>query len=198
MKSWYKNNGNESVIFVPCTPEEKLKKAYEEEIKKSRFKIKIVEKSGKKLKDTLHKKDPFKSEKCGKIDCFVCTTNGKGNCRKENVTYTIRCMEECDKKDIYYGETSYNAYTRGGEHLHKYNSKDPKSIMFQHDNLVHEGRKCKYQMSVTGTFHNDSTKRQIAEGVNIEKIPRERLMNSKNEWNTPNMPACTVTRLKDR
>ena len=98
MKSWYKNNGNESVIFVPCTPEEKLKKAYEEEIKKSRFKIKIVEKSGKKLKDTLHKKDPFKSEKCGKIDCFVCTKNGIGNCRKKNVTYTIRCMEQCDKK----------------------------------------------------------------------------------------------------
>ena len=44
----------------------------------------------------------------------------------------------------------------------------------------------------------DSTKRQIAEGINIEKIPRERLMSSKNEWNKSDMPACTVTRLKDR
>ena len=76
-----------------------------------------------------------------------------------------KAIVECDIKDTYYGETSYNAYTRGGEHLHKYDSNDPKSIMFQHDNLVHEGRKCEYQMSVTGTFHNDSTKRQIAEGL---------------------------------
>ena len=146
------------------------------------------------MKDALHKKDPFKSEKCGKIDCFVCTTNGEGNCRKENVTYTIRC----DRKDKHYGETSYNAYTTGGEHLQKYNSNDPKSIRFQHDNLVHEGRKCEYQMSLTGTFQNDSAKRQIAEEMNNERIPRERLMNRKNKWNTPSMHVCTVTRLKDR
>ena len=29
-KTWYKNNGTESVMFVPYTPGEKLKKAYED------------------------------------------------------------------------------------------------------------------------------------------------------------------------
>ena len=58
-KSWYKGNGDESVIFVPCTPRGELKKAYEEEIRKSRFKIKVVEQTGTKVKDIIHKKDPF-------------------------------------------------------------------------------------------------------------------------------------------
>ena len=105
-RNWYKTNGNESVIFVPCTPKETLKKVYEREIEKSPFKIKVVERSGRKLKDILHKKDPFKSLQCGRNDCFVCTSNGKGDCTKENVTYIIQCTENFQKKDIYPGETS--------------------------------------------------------------------------------------------
>ncbi len=88
-KNWYKANGTESVIFVPCTPDERLKKAFEEKIRASPFNIKVIEKSGKKLKDVLHKKNPFNKSKCERPDCFICTTNGKGDCTKENVTYKI-------------------------------------------------------------------------------------------------------------
>ena len=123
---------------------------------------------------------------------------GKGDCTKENITYTVKCTENCQKNDIYYGETSYNAYTRGKEHLKKYEHNDPKSMLVQHCNIAHEGRRVKFKMDVTGSYHNDSTKRQITEGINIDKIPNNRLMNSKSEWNTPNMPACTITRLSER
>ena len=93
-KSWYKNNGTESVIFVPFTPGGKLKRAFEEEIKKSKFKIKVVEQTGTKLKDILHRKDPFKQDRCDRADCFVCTTGGKGNCSRENTSFQISCTEE--------------------------------------------------------------------------------------------------------
>ena len=53
-------------------------------------------------------------------------------------------------------------------------------------------------MDVTGIFHKDATKRQITEGLQIERTPNNRLMNSKTEWNTPSMPACVVTRLSER
>ena len=104
-KSWYKTNGNQSVIFVPCTPNETLKKAYEHEIRQSKFKIKVVERGGTKLKDILHKKDPFKKTNCGRKDCFICTTGGSGNCSRENISYQIKCTEECRTKDLYSGET---------------------------------------------------------------------------------------------
>ena len=185
-------------MFVPCTPEGKLKKAYQDEIIKSGLKIKIVEQGGTMMKGLLHKKEPFKPENCGREDCFVCTTGGKGDCTKDNVNYTINCMSGCNSRDIYHGESSYNTYTRGAEHLQKFATKDTKSMMVQHCNLVHNGQEVNFQMNVTGTFHNDSTKRQITEGLQIEGTPSNRLMNSKTEWNMPSMPSCVVTRLSDR
>ena len=197
-KSWYKRNGEESVIFVPCTPKGELKKAYEEEIRNSSLKIKVIEQTGTKVKDIIHKKDPFKTGKCNRQDCFVCTTGGKGNCSKDNVNYLISCTEECRQNDLYHGESSYNAYTRGSEHLQKYNNNSNKSMLLDHCNKVHDGRRVNFRMDVTSTFHNDSTKRQIMEGLEIENTPRNRLMNSKSEWNTPNMPQCVVRRLSER
>ena len=196
--NWYKANGTESVIFVPCTPDERLKKAFEEQIRVSPFNIKVIEKSGRKLKDVLHKKNPFKASKCERPDCFICTTDGRGDCMKENVTYKIECTEGCELKDIYQGESSYNGYTRGSEHLHKYNNNDPNSMLIQHCNVSHRGEKVRFKMDVTGSYHNDATKRQITEGLEIERTPTNRLMNSKTEWNTPSMPSCVVTRLSER
>ena len=137
-------------------------------------------------------------EKKIRQDCFVCTTGGKGNCSKDNVNYLISCTEECRQKDLYHGESSYNAYTRGSEHLQKYNKSSNDSMLLNHCNTVHDGRRVNFRMDVTRTFHNDPTKRQIMEGLEIENTPKNRLMNSKSEWNTPNMPQCVVRRLSER
>ena len=48
-------------------------------IRKTNFNIKVAEKLGTKLKDILHKKDPFRIDTCGREDCFVCTSGGKGS-----------------------------------------------------------------------------------------------------------------------
>ena len=197
-RNWYKAGGKESVLFVPCTPDGKLMKSYQKEVEKSGLKIKIVEQGGTKLKDLLHRKDPFKTSSCNREECFVCSSEGNGNCRKDNITYSITCTEECRQKDIYHGESSFNAYSRGCEHLRKFENNDPNSMLVQHCNIAHDGRRVKFRMDVKESFHHDPTKRQISEGINIEKTPKNRLMNSKSEWNTPIMPQCVVQRLSER
>lgn len=195
-KTWYKHGGAESVIFVPCTPNEELKQKYVREIRKSGFNIKVVERSGIKIRDALHRKDPFKKKQCDRIDCFVCTSGGKGKgiCNKENINYRISCTENCKKKDIYEGETSYSAYTRGQEHLERYNKRDPKSALFNHCINEHQGHMVRFRMDITGTFHRDATLRQISEGVKIGETPQQRLMNTKSEWNSSLIPHCAVQR----
>ena len=193
---WYKTGGAESVLFVPCTPNEELKKKYEKEIKKSGFEIKVIEKSGTKIKDILHKKVPFKKEQCGRDDCFVCTSDGREKqiCNKGNINYRISCAEGCEKKDVYEGETSYSAYTRGLEHLKKLEKKHPKSMLYNHCQTQHQGNIVQFKMDITGTFHKDSTLRQITEGIQIERREPRRLMNTRSEWNSSLIPQCTVQR----
>ena len=76
---WYSKGGFESVIFVPATPESKLKKKYESEIRKSRFKIKVVEKSGTQLKRIVQVSNPFRSNTCSDEECFICSSGEKKN-----------------------------------------------------------------------------------------------------------------------
>ena len=112
--NWYKKSGNEAVIFLQATPKSQLQKRYQEEIKRQGFKIKVVEKAGVAIKKLLQRSDPFKSWKCEREDCAVCRESGRGPCDWQSVTYEIKCAE-CG--DIYIGETSRSAYTRGKEHM---------------------------------------------------------------------------------
>ena len=192
INNWYKRNGEETVIFIPCTPGSHLKKSYEEKIKQSEFKIKVVETGGTKIKDMLHRKNPFKKKKCEREECFVCTTEGKGACDKENITYDIKCQTHCNQKSIYRGESAFNAYTRGKEHLDKLQAKDPQSVLFQHSNEHHGGESIPFKMNVTGTFHNDAMMRQITEGVNIRRTPTTKLMNTRREWHITPTPQSTI------
>ena len=91
--------------------------------------IKVIECAGTKMKDILQRSYPFKKEKCSTDDCFVCMSNGKGNCRRENVTYEIKC-NKCQY--IYIGETSRNGYTRGREHLSALRKRDRESALYKH------------------------------------------------------------------
>ncbi len=155
-----------------------------------------MERSGVKIKDVLHKKDPFRKTECERRDCFVCRSNGKGKafCNKQNVKYKISCVENCKKKDIYHGETSYSAFTRGREHLEKLDRRDPKSMLYNHCQNEHEGNIVQFKMDITGTFHHDATLRQISEGIEIRETDQNRLMNTRSEWNTPMIPECTIQR----
>ena len=88
---WYKDGGFDSVLFVPSTPKGQLKKMYQKEIATSGFRIKVVERTGVTLKSRLQRSNPFKPQRCGREQCFVCSSGGTGNCNAESVTYAIKC-----------------------------------------------------------------------------------------------------------
>ena len=79
--------------------------------------IKVVKKAGIKIGKVL---PGLKGkEDCGREDCFVHTTGGKGNCDRESVVYKGTCLTCRDegKNSVYIGETSRSGYVRGKQHL---------------------------------------------------------------------------------
>ena len=173
-----------------------MKKMYEEEIGKSRCPIKVVERAGTKIKDILQKSYPFDKEKCSMRDCLICTSNGKGNCKKESITYEIKC-NKCNY--IYIGETSRNGYTRGREHLLALKKKDKESTLYKHLQIVHHNDKentHRFTMNITGC-HDTALTRQITEAVKINNA-KHPLMNSKLEFGHHAIIRPTLTNFRTR
>ena len=111
--------------------------------------------------------------------------------RNDNCRY---CNGNCDKKDIYRGETATNAYTRGDEHMRNLNRHDERnSPLWRHCLEVHNGEMQEFTMKVTGTYRKDAMLRQISEAVKIENTDADRLMNTRSEWNMTRVPRATVT-----
>ena len=193
-RKWYKSGGFDSVLFVPSTPDGKLKKMYEKEISGSGIRIKVVEKTGAMLKSELQTSNPFKPRYCGREQCFVCTTEGKGNCYSEGVTYEIKCLGGCDRKNVYKGETANSAFTRGVQHIAHLNGRNlTNSPLWRHCREVHDGQIQMFQMNVTGSFRNDAMLRQITEAVQIENVRGRELMNTRAEWNMTRVPRASIT-----
>ena len=191
-KNWFRKDDSESVIFVPYIEGSRLKKRYEQKVRESRLKIRIVEQTGRKLKSVLQKSDPFKATDCNREDCFVCKSGGKGDCYISNVTYEVTCQPTCLRKNVYKGETSNSAYTRGKKHIELLRSKHRDSILWKHCVQHHDGRMQEFRMNVIGRFHNDSLLRQVTESIEIENTPEETLMNMQTEWNITRTPRIAI------
>ena len=74
------------MIYVPNTPGKML---YEEEVRKSKMKVKVVESAGKSIKSMLQRSNPVVTSDCQppqKDECPGCMSEN-GACRKEGVTY---------------------------------------------------------------------------------------------------------------
>ena len=167
---------------------------YEEMIRRSGIRIKVVEKTGRTLKSQLQTSDPFRDPNCGREDCLVCTTFGQGNCNTESITYKIDCSSENCTKNVYKGESAYNAYTRGGEHVARLVARDVgNSPLWRHCVDQHGGRTQAFLMSVTGTFRNDAMLRQVTEAVQINNMDENKRMNDRAEWNMTSIPRTVIT-----
>ena len=140
--------------------------------------MKVVEKRGQTLKSKLVKTSKTDGKKCNESEnCMLCREKGTGKCRTNNITYTLTC-KQC--KDIYIGETSRNAFTRGKEHETQMNRKDKNSIILRHQQLKHPGDTPSFEMKITGTYRS-ALDRQIAEAVKISRA-KDRLINNKTEF----------------
>ena len=193
-KTWYRIGGFDSVLFVPTTPGGKLKRAYEEDIRRSGIRVKVVEKTGRTLKSQLQTSNPFKEPTCGREDCLLCTTLGQGNCNTEGVTYKLDCAseEQCEE-GLYKGETGGNTYTRGQEHTARLAARDMNnSPLWRHCVEQHGGEEQTFLMSITGTFRNDAMLRQITEAVQINNMGVEERMNDRAEWNMTPVPRTVI------
>ena len=95
------------------------------------MKIKVVERSGIKMKDMMQKKSISNGRQCTD-DCFVCSTTRRGNCMATCVTYTLKCEADHDGKTFQYdGRTMKNGYARGKEHQYKLNNKHEDSCAME-------------------------------------------------------------------
>ena len=183
--NWYKKGGYQSVVFVPATPGSALVKRFKEEVAKSKYKIRVVELSGRTLKSKLQRSDPFKPSVCARDGCAICNTGGKGSCDKNGITYEIKCS--CSA--TYVGQSSRNMYQRGKEHFSGLNNKN--GPLWNHCVEQHGSERQEFVCSTTGQYRNDTMQRQIAEAVRIRrsKVP---LMNRKDEWNQIILPRATT------
>ena len=154
-----------SVMFVPYTKggelAKRLRTAEEELQKQTGVKIKIVERSGRKLVDILHRADPWLGKDCGRPQCLLCETKMKTekdmrqDCTKRCVIYETWCMT-CEEKEVrrieeetedekerrkkieeiklfkYIGESSRSLYERGLEHLRDKEELKADSHMIKH------------------------------------------------------------------
>ena len=177
-KNWYKRGGYDSVIFVPCTPNSELLKRMKDKVDDSGLKIKLIEKSGRSLEGLLRTSDPNKERRCNRIDCPVCTTGGKGNCRALNANYQMSC--ECG--DHYTGTTTRGGYIRGNEHVKDLQAKNEESDFWRHCRCKHGGEIKNLKMDIIETFKGDALLRQVSEAVRIERADQERLINRRREY----------------
>ena len=179
--SWFRKGGYRSVMFIPATPNSGLRKLYEAIIKDSKFPIKVVERSGTTIKQQLQKSNPFGVKKCSDHEnCMVCRSGGR-NCRRDGVNYSITC-DKCGA--VYIGETGRNAYTRGLEHDRDYKNKSKNSVLWRHTSQHHidDDVPPTYTMRVTSIQQNDATMRQVVEGIQIQKVPADDIINNRTEW----------------
>ena len=191
-RSWYKPFS--TVLFCPPI--------VDIETKDKGWTVKVVERAGVKLQHQLPGlKEPIS---CNKPDCFIHKSGGKGDCRKEGLVYKGTCLtckvkgpsSEVDRngqikiltgarestKSIYWGESSFNGYTRGRQHLEalKKPKKHQENAFVRHTEDCHMGEEAevKFKMDVVKCYFK-AMDRQIGEGCYIQSPEAELLMNGK-------------------
>ena len=178
-------------MFIDATPNDELLKTLKETEEKHQIdeniRIKMVSKTGTKLKNIIVKKNPFESS-CKRGDCEPCrnTELGKSSdCRKQNITYQGKCVncEDIGVNKIYDGETARNLFIRSKEHIAGYKNKNPTNFIHKHATIEHgEDENVVFKWKVTGKFRKPM-QRQIFEAIKIDKKNESENLNSKSEYN---------------
>ena len=179
---WYEKDGSEATFFVNATPNGELAEECKNIFKKAGIKVKVIEKTGKTMKEMLVKSDPFREVKCNKANCEVCLLGDNVNCKARNVLYRMSCQgtnkngSRCT--NVHYdGETSRSIGERFKEHISKYQHQKPSvrktSVFYDHVQKEHFGTNPTVKLEILAQFHGNAAMRQAAEAVTIrdEKPP---------------------------
>ena len=68
----------------------------------------------------------------------------------------------------------------------------PENALWKHCANVHGEEIQDFSMTVVDRCRSDPMKRQILEAIRIQKVPQERSMNSRSEWNTARIPRVQI------
>ena len=183
-RSWY--SPHDTVLFVQATPGEVLRRRIEDVVRKSGFKVKVVERGGRQVKSLLQKSDVHPQDQCWDNGCHVCLTGGGGKCNVEGVVYKIWCVdcERVGESAVMYGETGRTARIRIGEHIEQLRKRSSSSNLWEHCLQVHGGRIAEFASQVLKSCPGDPLTRQLSEAKRIDEYVGVSL-NDKNEWQRP-------------
>ena len=97
-----------------------------------RFKVKVAERTGSKMKDVLSNTNPWAGAHCGRVDCITCNQLNEEmpECTKRSLVYEnicLQCNPDAAKKgpllkhnmdipSVYVGETARSVKERALEH----------------------------------------------------------------------------------
>ena len=149
--------------------------------------IKIIEKSGKTIKQHLVRSNPFPRKQCSPSECNVCHTNPSVVCKKRGTVYRVNCLgEESNCKSFYIGESARSIGTRFKEHVEKFENNDPTSAFYKHSIEKHDGNHPSLGLEILSVHPGDAMLRQITESVYIKNYKPD--LNNKEEWSCANVP----------
>ena len=169
------------------------------------FKLKIVEKTGTKLKDLFSPTNIWKGSQCGRDGCTTCNQGGEDlpDCKMRSIVYESICTKcnpgakaagplkspETSVPSIYVGESSRSIFERAGEHWKSYEKRNTDSHIWKH-HLIHHGGEGEPEMrfKIVGNYRT-ALSRQIAEAIRIRKRGTS-VLNSKGEYDR-----CRIHRL---
>ena len=145
-----------STLFVRGTKKGLLARKLREIVEKTRgivgYNTKIVERSGRKLRNMLSNTNPWKGQACERLECISCkqAEEVKIDCRKRNIIYENVCelcnpkkestkrkkgkdLEDTrDEPSIYVGESSRSLAERALEHWKDHSNQMEESHMLKH------------------------------------------------------------------
>ena len=125
---------------------EEMKKTCKEFVQKTGIHVKVCPMGGNQI-SRMVKSGPLKKGGCHDLKCMVCTTGGKGVCRKNGAGYRITCLE-CPKDGLvtnYERETGQNAFSRGLEHQDGLRNEERSSPICKHCIIHHNSRKVNFR-----------------------------------------------------
>ena len=206
--NWFKEGGNtikyDTVLFVPATPGSALVKALrkheEENLQGRSSRFKVVERSGKSVKQLISKNYPWSTSHCDDPHCFPCSTSKKKpsfSCRIPGAGYRIVCTvcEQLGVSAIYHGETGQNLYTRGGQHIGEFVQGLTTNGLVIHNKLHHPGSSSEFHFRMEGTsLFSSPLDRQIDESLRIKYSGVAVTMNSGSEWRSDPIARARVTK----
>ena len=163
-------------------------------LKDTNIDVGVVTRGGNKMTRDI-KSNPLRVGGCGRDDCMVCMTGGKGDCSRSGAGYKISCLE-CPKVKVtaeYEGETARNPYSRGLEHGKDLENECEKSPLWKHCSIQHGERKVAFKMDALRSFKYPMV-RQVNEGARVRLQEADICMNSKSEFHQPGIVRVMAVR----